>query len=72
MALSASTLSAAMRAALLSNPDTGATDGEALTAMCDAIADAVVAHVVASAVVVPTLLVAPPGGGPVTGTATIT
>jgi hypothetical protein len=72
MALSASTLSALMRAKLLAAPDTNATDGEALTAMCDALAEAVVEHVTAAAVVVPTLLVAPLGGGPVTGTGSVT
>lgn len=36
------------------------------------IADAVVNHIKTSAVVVPTLLVAPTGGGPVTGTGTVT
>jgi hypothetical protein len=33
--------SAALRAAMLANPDLGATDNDALTAFCDAIAAAV-------------------------------
>lgn len=72
MALSASVLSAAMRAAMLADPDIGAVDDTGLTAMCDAIANAVVSHVTSAAVVLPLLLVAPPGGGPVTGTGTVT
>lgn len=74
MALSASTLSTAMRVAILAAPAAGAVDGPALTALCDAIAGAVVAHITGAAVVVPTLLVAPPGtaGGPVTGTGAVT
>jgi hypothetical protein len=65
---SSSALSAALRTALLADPDTQALDDVALTAMCDAIASTVLAHLVANAVVLPALLVAPPGGGPVTGT----
>jgi len=37
-----------------------------------AIASAVVAEITTNAVVLPALLVAPPGGGPVTGTGTVT
>jgi hypothetical protein len=72
MALSASVLSAAMRSALLANPDTQALPNDALTAVCDAIAQAVVSHITASAIVLPLLMVAPPGGGPVTGTGVVT
>lgn len=72
MPLSASRLSAAIKAALISNPDTGAIEGDATTAFCDVIAQAVVAEITANAAVVPTLLVAPPGGGPVTGTGGVT
>ena len=74
MALNATTLSAAIRVNLLAGGASGATDNAALTALCDAIAGAVVGHIVASAVVVPTLMIAPPGtaGGPVTGTGSIT
>jgi hypothetical protein len=72
MALSATVLSAAMRAKLLAAPDVSAVDDEGLTAMCDALAEAVVEHVTAAAVVLPVLLVAPPGGGPVTGTGSVT
>jgi len=71
MALDASTLSAAIRAELLSKGH-GITDNVQLTDLCDSIAAAVVAHIIANAVVLPVLLVAPPGGGPVTGTGTIT
>ena len=76
MALSASALSTAMRAAILGKPSgeghLNANDNAALTELCDAFAAAVVAHITSSAVVVPTALVAPPGGGPVTGVGTIT
>jgi len=61
-----------MRAALLANTATKAQDNAALTAMCDEIAGAVVAHITSAAVVLPALLVAPPGGGPVTGTGVVT
>lgn len=40
----------------------------ALTALCEAI----VTHITTNALVMPTALVAPTGGGPVTGTGTIT
>jgi len=72
MALNATTLSAALKAALLADPNTTAQNNAALTAVCDAIAATVVAHITANAVVLPLLLVAPPGGGPVTGTGTVT
>jgi len=79
MALSASTLSGLIRTALAPTADgTGnashAVDNAQLTALCDAIASSVVTHIQAAAVVLPTLLIAPPGtaGGPVTGTGTIT
>jgi len=72
MALNASTLSAAMRAALLANPNTQALNNAALTAVCDAIASTVVSHITAAGIVLPLLMVAPPGGGPVTGTGVIT
>lgn len=71
MPLVASRLSAAIKAALIANPDTGAIEGDATTAFCDAIAQAVIAEITANALVAPTLLVAPSGGGPVTGTGTI-
>ncbi len=77
MALSASVLSGLIRTALAPTPDgTGnashAVDNAQLTALCDAIASSVVAHIQSAAVVaVPSLgLVAPGGaGGPVTGAA---
>ena len=76
MALSASTLSSALRAAMLAAPSIQAIDGAGLTALCDAIAGAVVAHITGAAVVLPGTLagVAPPGGGPVpiTGAGVVT
>lgn len=52
MALSAPTLSAAIKAARLAgNPGAQVEDNAALTADCDAIAQAVVAHILAAAVV---------------------
>lgn len=51
MALSASVLGPAIRVALLANPDIQAIDGDALTALSDAIAGAVVDHIAAAAVV---------------------
>lgn len=79
MALSSSVLSAAMRANLLADLDpetgidtvTGCQDAAALTAFCDRIAAAVVAHIQAAAVVSGTIAgVAAPdiSGGAVTGT----
>jgi hypothetical protein len=70
VALSSAVLSGEIRALMLSGP-TGATDNPALTALCDAIAQAVVAHIQSAAVVaVPSAgLIAPVGGGPVTGAA---
>ena len=70
MPLSSSVLSAAMRAAILASEAKGV-DGPELTALCDAISEAVVAHLVANALVIPSALVAPTGGGPVTGVGTI-
>lgn len=65
-------LSAALRSALLSS-DGGWLDNAALTKMCDALAQTLIAHITANALVnVPALgIVAPPGvaGGPCTGAA---
>ncbi len=44
-------LSAALRAAMLAHPAVGAVDGPALTALCDAIATTVLAHITANALV---------------------
>jgi hypothetical protein len=41
-------------------------------AFCNALADAIVPYIQTNATVVPTALVAPSGGGPVTGVGTIT
>ena len=68
MALNAATLATLMRANLLAAPASGATDNPALTAMCTAIANAVVAHVQAAAAV--TVVTACPAG-PGTGTGTV-
>ncbi len=71
MPLDASRLSTAFRARLIANGDSHAVDNAALTALCDELAAAVVDELTANAVVLPLLLVAPPGGGPVTGTGTV-
>ncbi len=72
MALSAADLATAIHDAMVDpSRATGAVDGVALADMCSAIAEAVVQHITTHASVVPTLLVAPPGGGPVTGTGTV-
>lgn len=44
--------SAALRAAMLANPDIGAVDDVGLTAMCDAIAQTTLAHLLANGVLV--------------------
>lgn len=72
MPLSASRLSAAMRSRFLANANTHAVDNAALTAMCDEIAATVLAEITANATVLPLAMVAPPTGGPVTGTGTVT
>lgn len=69
MALSAATLSTSLQSGIA-----GAftiVDAAALKKVCDAIANAVVTHITSSAVVNPTALIAPPAGGPVTGTGTV-
>jgi len=71
MGLDAARLSLAIKTGMLANPNSYAVDNPALTAMCDEIAQAVIAEIVSFGVVLPLLLVAPPGGGPVTGTGTI-
>lgn len=70
--LDATRLGAAIRTALLADADTKAQDNDALTAVCNAIATAVLTEITTNAVVLPLLLVAPPGGGPVTGTGVVT
>jgi hypothetical protein len=64
MALNATTLSAAIKAGLLANGDAQAVDNAALTALCDEVASAVVAHITAQAVVTV------PAGVPVATTGT--
>jgi hypothetical protein len=70
-------LSATLRAGLLGNEDSAAVDNAALTALCDVIAEKVLAHIVANAVVTGTCTVTTAGsptnqagGGPITGTVT--
>jgi hypothetical protein len=72
--LNATALAAAMKTALLADPKTAAIANDALDAVCAAIAQAVVTHITTSAVVLPLLMIAPPGmaGGPVTGTGVVT
>lgn len=72
MPLNATTLASEIKAAILAEPDAGAVDGAALEALSRAIASAVVTHVTVNALVLPTLMVAPPTGGPVTGTGVVT
>lgn len=68
MALSSVRLAGTIKSAFVA---AGAADNAATTAMANALALAIV-NEVKEAVVTPTLLVAPPGGGPVTGTGTLT
>ena len=74
MALNASTLSSLIKADILANVPSANEDTVAVQKLSDAIADSVVAHIQAAAVVTTDVpgagLVAPSGGGPVTGNAT--
>lgn len=72
MPLDATRLSAAIRSGLIGDVRTHAVDNDALTALCDVIAAAVVTEVTTNAVVPALGLVAPGGGGPVTGAAVVT
>lgn len=69
-----SVYSAALKAALLANPNAAAVNNAALTALCDCIAQTIIPHIVANVLVNSLGLIAPPGagGGPVTGATTIT
>lgn len=58
-------------AALQTDPTLKFTPGPTGEALADAIAKGVLEYILASAVLVP-VLVAPPGGGPVTGTVGLT
>ncbi len=63
MSLSSSTLSALMRAAIVADKEAiGAIDGDALTAVCDAISDAVVEHVVDDGVITVSTVTSYPAG----------
>lgn len=67
MALDANALALDLTAALVA--------GSPITTpaqLAQILADAVVSHIKDNAVVMPTALVAPAGGGPVTGTGTVT
>jgi hypothetical protein len=70
MPLSSSRLALAIKDKLLARPWC-AQSGPELEQFCADIAEAVVLEITANAVVLPLLLVAPPGGGPVTGTGKI-
>lgn len=72
MPLDATRLSAALRAALLANPDTQAVDNDSLTAVCDVIASTVLAEITANGQVLPGTFATSPSGGPVLGIAIIT
>lgn len=69
MSLNAVRLGTAIKSAMIAN---GAVDNPATAAWSLAIATAIVTEITGNASVVPTLLVAPTGGGPVTGTGTVT
>jgi len=71
MSLSASALSSAIKTNLTARAWFRGSAVEAQQ-FCDDLAGAIVAHITANALVIPTALVAPPGGGAVTGTGTIT
>lgn len=76
MPLLASRLAASMRSKLLAGA-AAAVDNAALTAMCTALAEAVIEELTTNGIVLPTgtpPMLAPPGvaGGPVTGTGIIT
>lgn len=74
MALNASTLAGLIKSKRLAALGASGVDNAAMTADCNAIAQAVVEHLLADAVVNPLGLFAPPGtaGGPVTGGGSLT
>lgn len=69
MALNAPALSALIKANLLANPASMAQNNAALSALCDAVAQAVVAHLLSAAALV-VVTACPAGAG--TGTGTVT
>lgn len=71
MSLDANRISAALVTALQAAP-INAQAGTALTALCNAIATAVVNEITGHAVVLPTALLSAAPGAPVTGTGTVT
>lgn len=71
MSLDASRISSAISSALQAAP-IHAQPGSSLTALCDAIASAVVDEIVNHAVVLPLALISAAPGFPVTGTGTVT
>jgi len=68
-----SALSATIKSEILARPAAGAVDGAALDALCEAIATAVISHLLSAgtARINPLGLIAPTGGGPVTGTGSL-
>lgn len=71
MALIAATVSATIKAAILSAPASNVVNGPELTAYCDGIAAGLIAVLTSQTTLVP-VLTSPPGGGPVAGTVVIT
>lgn len=73
MPLSASVLAASLKTAFLADPDTLAVEGDPLDSLCKVIADVVVAHVIANAVVtVPPGVAVATAGGPAAQTGATT
>jgi hypothetical protein len=74
MPMSSAGLSAAIKATLTARGwfNGNATSQAEMQAFCDDLANAIVPYIQTNATVLPTLLVAPGGGGPVTGTGTVT
>lgn len=71
MALSASALATEIKANIISAAGGSPSAPAELQAYCQAIAQAIVDQIQGSAVVIPSSLIAPSGGGPVTGTGTV-
>lgn len=71
MSMDPTRLASNMRTLILS-AGCGAVDGPALTGLCTALATAIVFEIVTNATVPAGALLAPPSGGPVTGSTTVT
>lgn len=65
-------MSTAIKNAIISEQGAAPADPAALQKFCDAVAKGVVLYIQANALVPALGLVAPPGGGPVTGAALVT